>query len=66
MPNIIPLLALAATLITIWALTGAGYFWPVWPIAAVALSTVKHRRGARMGVHRRARSTSSSRNSVAS
>jgi hypothetical protein len=65
-PNIIPLLALAATLITIWALTGAGYFWPVWPIAAVALSTVKHRRGACMGVHRRARSTSSSRNSVAS
>jgi hypothetical protein len=51
-PNLIPLLALAATLVTIWALTGAGYFWPVWPIAAVALSTVKHRRGACMS-HRR-------------
>jgi Domain of unknown function (DUF1707) len=44
-PNVIPLVVLAATLIAIWALTGAGYFWPVWPIGAVALSAVKHRRG---------------------
>ena len=25
-------LATAAVLVAIWALTGAGYFWPVWPI----------------------------------
>ena len=25
-------LATAALLVAIWALTGAGYFWPVWPI----------------------------------
>ena len=52
LPDVAPLFALAATLVAIWALTGAGYFWPVWPIAAVALSTVKHRRGACMGGHR--------------
>ena len=46
LPDVVPLVVLAATLIAIWALTGAGYFWPVWPIGAVALSTVKHRRGA--------------------
>ncbi|HET9508515.1 MAG TPA: DUF1707 domain-containing protein [Gaiellaceae bacterium] len=51
-PDFAPVLVLAAALVVIWALTGAGYFWPVWPIAAVALSTVKHRRGACMGGHR--------------
>ncbi|HEV3000050.1 MAG TPA: DUF1707 domain-containing protein [Solirubrobacteraceae bacterium] len=25
-------LAVMALLVAIWALTGAGYFWPVWPI----------------------------------
>jgi fatty acid desaturase len=25
-------LATAVLLVAIWALTGAGYFWPVWPI----------------------------------
>jgi hypothetical protein len=65
MPNLVPLLVLAATLIAIWALTGAGYFWPVWPIGAVALSTVKHRRAC-FGAHRFVRSSSSTRSSVAS
>jgi Domain of unknown function (DUF1707) len=45
LPNVAPVVALAILLIAIWALTGAGYFWPIWPIGAVALSTVKHRRG---------------------
>ena len=22
-----------ALLVTIWAVTGAGYFWPIWPLA---------------------------------
>ena len=25
-------LAVSALLVAIWALTGAGYFWPIWPI----------------------------------
>ena len=25
-------LAVMAQLVAIWALTGAGYFWPIWPI----------------------------------
>ena len=52
LPSLVPVVALAVVLIAIWALTGGGYFWPVWPIAAVALSTVKHRRGACMGPRR--------------
>jgi hypothetical protein len=40
-----PMLVLAVALIAIWALTGAGYFWPIWPIGAIALSSFKHRRG---------------------
>ena len=52
LPNAAPVIALAILLVAIWALTGAGYFWPIWPIGAVALSTVKHRRGGCMGTHR--------------
>jgi Domain of unknown function (DUF1707) len=66
MPNLVPLLVLAAALIAIWALTGAGYFWPIWPIGAVALSTIKHSRGACTGVHRLARSQSGARISARS
>lgn len=46
LPSLSPVVALALLLVAIWALTGAGYFWPVWPIAAVAFSSLKHRRGA--------------------
>ena len=52
LPNIAPVIALAILLIAIWALTGAGYFWPIWPIGAVALSTIKHRRGGCTSTHR--------------
>jgi hypothetical protein len=41
-PWFAPVIPLAVVLITVWALTGAGYFWPMWPIAAMALATVKH------------------------
>jgi len=41
-----PVLAIAVLLIAIWAVTGAGYFWPMWPIAAIAFSSLKgHRAG---------------------
>jgi hypothetical protein len=33
-------LALCALFLTIWALTGAGYFWPVWPIMGTAMGTL--------------------------
>jgi Domain of unknown function (DUF1707) len=42
-PDVSPLIAIAVLLIAIWAVTGAGYFWPMWPIGALALSAVKHR-----------------------
>jgi hypothetical protein len=42
-----PVVPLAVLLIVIWALTGAGYFWPMWPIAAMVLATVKHARCSR-------------------
>jgi Domain of unknown function (DUF1707) len=29
--------ALSILLVTIWAVTGAGYFWPVWPILGVGV-----------------------------
>jgi Domain of unknown function (DUF1707) len=31
-PAIRTFLAVSVLLVAIWALTGAGYFWPVWPI----------------------------------
>lgn len=29
-------------LIVIWAATGAGYFWPIWPIAGWAIGLASH------------------------
>ena len=43
LPDFAPVVAIAVLLIAIWALTGGGYFWPVWPIGAIALSAFKHR-----------------------
>ena len=31
-PQWVPFLAVNLLLIAIWAVTGAGYFWPVWPL----------------------------------
>ena len=31
-------LSVSVLLVLIWALTGAGYFWPVWPIAGWGLA----------------------------
>lgn len=35
-------LAVNALLVLIWAATGAGYFWPVWPIAGWGIGLVFH------------------------
>jgi len=45
-----PYLVINAMLIVIWAITGAGYFWPIWPIlgwgAGLALAAVGgHKHG---------------------
>ena len=31
-PDLAPFLAVNLLLIAIWAATGAGYFWPIWPL----------------------------------
>jgi len=54
LPDIAPLIGVAVLLIAIWALTGADYFWPIWPIGAMALATVKH---GRLWGHRRTSTT---------
>jgi fatty acid desaturase len=41
-PRVAPVIPLAILLVAIWALTGAGYFWPVWPIGAVLIGAFKH------------------------
>jgi Domain of unknown function (DUF1707) len=42
LPAIPPLIPIAVLLIAIWALTGMGYFWPMWPIGAMLLHGLKH------------------------
>jgi fatty acid desaturase len=51
-PPIPPVIAIAILLIAIWAVTGMGYFWPVWPIGAMLLGAFKH-GGACSTLHRR-------------
>jgi hypothetical protein len=41
-PRWAPVIPIAILLIAIWALTGAGYFWPMWPIGAMLLVSIKH------------------------
>jgi uncharacterized protein DUF1707 len=42
LPRIPAFVPLAILLIAIWALTGAGYFWPIWPIGAMLIGGFKH------------------------
>src|SRR3954471_15164645 len=35
-------LSIMALLVVIWALTGMGYFWPIWPILGWGLGIVSH------------------------
>jgi uncharacterized membrane protein YiaA len=47
--SIMAMVVIAAFLVVVWGLSGAGYFWPGWIIAAFAVLTilryVRHRRG---------------------
>jgi hypothetical protein len=38
------LVAIAVLLVSIWLVTGAGYFWPVWIIGFMAFSLLRRRR----------------------
>jgi uncharacterized protein DUF1707 len=39
------MLAISVLLVAIWALTGAGYFWPIWPLAYFAVAGFMRVRG---------------------
>jgi Domain of unknown function (DUF1707)/2TM domain len=39
-PDFVPYLGVMALLVAIWALTGMGYFWPVWPALGWGLGLV--------------------------
>jgi Domain of unknown function (DUF1707)/2TM domain len=41
-PEVGAYLAVNLMLIVIWAATGAGYFWPIWPIAGWGLGLLAH------------------------
>jgi hypothetical protein len=35
-----PFVFVSLVLIAIWAMSGAGYFWPMWPIGAMLLAAI--------------------------
>jgi hypothetical protein len=39
-PDLAPYLSVSLMLVAIWALTGMGYFWPIWPILGWGISFV--------------------------
>src|SRR3954469_4099307 len=47
-------LSVMALLVVIWALTGMGYFWPIWPMLGWGLGIVSHTNALRRraGGHR--------------
>lgn len=47
-----PYLAVMALLIAIWAVTGAGYFWPLWPMLGWGVPLAMGRRGSASGWRR--------------
>ena len=50
-----PFVTVSLLLIAIWAVTGAGYFWPIWPIMGWGLAMARpcgHRGRHRRHLHR--------------
>jgi hypothetical protein len=44
--SLIAFVAVNALLVAVWAATGAGYFWPIWPLLGWGLALLPHgRRG---------------------
>jgi hypothetical protein len=54
-----PVVFIALALIVIWAMSGAGYFWPMWPIGAMLLGAIASRADHRHKSHRQRRTESS-------
>jgi hypothetical protein len=54
-PHVTAYVAVMAGMVVLWALTGFGYFWPIWPMLGWGIGVVSHARG---GAHCKARSTS--------
>ena len=46
-------LSVMALLVVIWALTGAGYFWPIWPIVGWGFAVMLHASAVRRTPARR-------------
>src|SRR3954465_3865808 len=46
-------LTVMALLVVIWALTGMGYFWPIWPIVGWGVGIVSHANALRRPTARR-------------
>jgi hypothetical protein len=40
--HLVAYVAVNLALIAVWALTGAGYFWPIWPLLGWGLGVVSH------------------------
>src|SRR5829696_9275392 len=40
-PELVPFIAVNLVLIAIWAATGAGYFWPIWPLLGRGLGLLR-------------------------
>lgn len=45
--RIAPYVLVNLVLIAIWAATGGGYFWPLWPLLGWGIGLVSHGRGPR-------------------
>jgi hypothetical protein len=52
-PHLRVYIAVNALLVAIWALTGMGYFWPVWPLLGWGVGVLAHGTGGRSCVGRR-------------
>jgi hypothetical protein len=53
-------LRIMALLVAIWALTGMGYFWPIWPMLGWGIAVAMHAGSARPSGPRRARRATAS------
>lgn len=40
--HLVAFVVVNAVLVMVWAVTGRGYFWPIWPIAGWAIGLVLH------------------------
>lgn len=51
--ELVPFVLVNLVLIAVWAATGAGYFWPVWPLLGWGLGLLGPHRRRACGVPRR-------------